>query len=154
MPAKPAWFPRIGSILADLRVLNSDYLDRKAVERIFGVRQRCARQLMGGLPTLQRRASSQRSRALDWHFGQCRFRQVMERSPLPALWGVISNGEWGDKGACLDARHALSTLHYGLPFSSSSSLSGGRNLPLPWRNPTVARTVLAPAETKRPRPRS
>ena len=53
MPAKPAWFPRIGSILADLRVLNSDYLDRKAVERIFGVRQRRARQLMGGLPTLQ-----------------------------------------------------------------------------------------------------
>ena len=50
---KPAWFPRIGSILAELRVLKSDYLDRPAVERIFGVRQRRARQLMGGLPTLQ-----------------------------------------------------------------------------------------------------
>jgi hypothetical protein len=37
MPVKPAWFPRIGSTLADVRVLNSDYLDRKAVERIFGV---------------------------------------------------------------------------------------------------------------------
>src|SRR5436305_3793538 len=54
----------------------------------------------------------------------------MERSPLRVLWGVFSNGEWGDKGACLDARHAPSTLHYVLPFSSSSSLSGGRNLPL------------------------
>ena len=53
MPAKPAWFPRIGSILAELRVFKSDYLDRKAVEGIFGVRQRRARQLMGGLPTLQ-----------------------------------------------------------------------------------------------------
>jgi hypothetical protein len=53
MPAKPAWFPRIGSILAELRVLKSDYLDRHAVERIFGVRQRRARQLMSGLPTLQ-----------------------------------------------------------------------------------------------------
>ena len=53
MPAKPAWFPRIGSILAELRVFKSDYLDRKAVEGIFGVRQRRARQLMVGLPTLQ-----------------------------------------------------------------------------------------------------
>jgi len=53
MPAKSAWLPRIGSILAELHVLKSDYLDRHAVERIFGVRQRRARQLMGGLPTLQ-----------------------------------------------------------------------------------------------------
>ena len=53
MPAKPAWFPRIGSILAELRISKSDYLDRHAAERIFGVRQRRARQLMGGLPTLQ-----------------------------------------------------------------------------------------------------
>ena len=53
MPAKPTWFPRIGSILAELRISKSDYLDRHAVERIFGVRQRRARQLMGGLPTLQ-----------------------------------------------------------------------------------------------------
>ena len=53
MPAKSAWLPRIGSILAELHVLKSDYLYRHAVERIFGVRQRRARQLMGGLPTLQ-----------------------------------------------------------------------------------------------------
>jgi hypothetical protein len=53
MPAKPAWFPRIGSIIAELRVLKSDYLDRKAVEHIFGVRERRARQLMSGLPNLQ-----------------------------------------------------------------------------------------------------
>ena len=53
MPAKSAWLPRIGSILAELHVLKIDYLDRHAVERIFGVRQRRARQLMGGLPTLQ-----------------------------------------------------------------------------------------------------
>ena len=53
MPAKSAWLPRIGSILAELQVLKSDYLDRHAVERIFGVRERRARQLMGGLPTLQ-----------------------------------------------------------------------------------------------------
>ena len=53
MPAKSAWLSRIGSILAELHVLKSDYLDRHAVERIFGVRQRRARQLMGGLPTLQ-----------------------------------------------------------------------------------------------------
>ena len=75
-------------------------------------------------------ASTHFARAVFWHFGQWRLRQVMESSPLPALWGVFSNGEWTDKRACCTRLHALSTLHYGLPFSSSSSLSGGRNLPL------------------------
>jgi hypothetical protein len=40
-------------ILSELRALRSDYLDRQSVERIFGVRQRRARQLMAGLPYLQ-----------------------------------------------------------------------------------------------------
>jgi len=33
--------------------LQTDYLDRQAVEQIFGVRERRARQLMAGLPCLQ-----------------------------------------------------------------------------------------------------
>jgi hypothetical protein len=53
MPAKPVWFHRLRSILAELRALDTDYLDRRSVERIFGVRQRRARQFMVGLPTLQ-----------------------------------------------------------------------------------------------------
>jgi hypothetical protein len=53
MPAKPAWFHRLDLILSELRALDSDYLDRLAVERIFSVRDRRARQLMAGLPCLQ-----------------------------------------------------------------------------------------------------
>lgn len=47
------WFHRLESILTELRSLQVEYLDRLAVERIFGVRQRRARQLMAGLPSLQ-----------------------------------------------------------------------------------------------------
>jgi hypothetical protein len=43
----------IDSILFELRALPTDYLDRQAVEGIFGVRERRARQLMAGLPCLQ-----------------------------------------------------------------------------------------------------
>jgi hypothetical protein len=50
MPAHPAWFQRLDSILSELRALPADYLDRMAIERLFGVRQRRARQLMEGIP--------------------------------------------------------------------------------------------------------
>lgn len=53
MPAKPAWFPRLPAILAELESLAVEHLDRQAVERIFGVGERRARQLMAGLPALQ-----------------------------------------------------------------------------------------------------
>ena len=53
MPAQPAWFPRLPAILVELESLDCEYLDRHAVERIFGVGERRARQLMAGLPALQ-----------------------------------------------------------------------------------------------------
>jgi hypothetical protein len=53
MPPQPAWFQRLDSMLFELRALETDYLDRLAVERIFDVRERRARQLMTGLPCLQ-----------------------------------------------------------------------------------------------------
>lgn len=53
MPAQPAWFHRLESILSELRSLDADYIDRLCVERIFGVRERRARQLMAGLRCLQ-----------------------------------------------------------------------------------------------------
>jgi hypothetical protein len=53
MPAQPAWFHRLDQILRDLRALPAPYLDRHAVEKIFQVRERRARQLMAGLPSLQ-----------------------------------------------------------------------------------------------------
>lgn len=53
MPAQPAWFHRLDEILCELRGLETDYLDRQIVERVFGVRERRARQLMAGLPCLQ-----------------------------------------------------------------------------------------------------
>lgn len=53
MPPQPAWFHRLEQILAELRAIQEEYLDRHAVERTFGVRERRARQLMAGLPCLQ-----------------------------------------------------------------------------------------------------
>src|SRR3954454_2502661 len=53
MPAQPTWFHRLEEILSELRALGTDYLDRQTFERIFGFRERRARQLMAGLPCLQ-----------------------------------------------------------------------------------------------------
>lgn len=53
MPAQPAWFHRLDRILEALLKMESSYLDRQAVEKLFGVRERRARQLMAGLPGLQ-----------------------------------------------------------------------------------------------------
>jgi hypothetical protein len=53
MPAQPGWFHRLDSILAELRQLPSAYIDRHAIEKLFQVRERRARQLMAGLPSLQ-----------------------------------------------------------------------------------------------------
>lgn len=53
MPAQPAWFPRLAEILTELRALDLSHLDRQAVEKLFGVGERRARQLMAGLPCLQ-----------------------------------------------------------------------------------------------------
>ncbi len=53
MPAQPAWFHRLDRILEALRKTESSHLDRQAVEKLFGVRERRARQLMAGLPGFQ-----------------------------------------------------------------------------------------------------
>ena len=41
MPAQPAWFHRLEEILTTLRSMTSTQLDRAAVEKLFGVRERC-----------------------------------------------------------------------------------------------------------------
>lgn len=53
MPAQPAWFHRLDEILEELGALEISHLDRLAVERVFRVRERRARQIMAGLPALQ-----------------------------------------------------------------------------------------------------
>ena len=53
VPAQPAWFHRLDEILADLRSMTSTHLDRAAVEKLFRVRQRRARQIMAGLEGLR-----------------------------------------------------------------------------------------------------
>jgi hypothetical protein len=53
MPAQPGWFHNIESILEELRTLPATHLDRRAVEKLFGVGERRARDLMRGLPCLQ-----------------------------------------------------------------------------------------------------
>ena len=49
MPSQPAWFQRLDEILADLLAIESTHLDRRAVQKLFRVRQRRARQIMLGL---------------------------------------------------------------------------------------------------------
>ena len=53
MPAQPAWFHRLEEILEELRALQVSHLDRLAVQKLFRVRERRARQIMAGLPALQ-----------------------------------------------------------------------------------------------------
>src|ERR1035437_7279143 len=53
MPSQPAWFHRFDEILETLRGMESTHLDRQAVQKLFGVRERRARQLMAGLPGLR-----------------------------------------------------------------------------------------------------
>jgi hypothetical protein len=44
---------RLDEILETLRGMESSHLDRPAVQKLFGVRERRARQIMAGLPGLQ-----------------------------------------------------------------------------------------------------
>ena len=53
MPSQPAWFQRLDEILSALRSMTSTRLDRAAVEKLFRVRQRRARQIMAGLEGLR-----------------------------------------------------------------------------------------------------
>src|SRR6185312_4702681 len=53
MPAQPAWFHRLEEIRDELDRLEPAYLDRLAVQKLFGVQERRARQLMAGLPALR-----------------------------------------------------------------------------------------------------
>ena len=49
MPSKPTCFHRLPEILDMLTRLDASHLDRQAVEKLFGVGPRRARQLMAGL---------------------------------------------------------------------------------------------------------
>ena len=53
MPAQPTWFHRLEEILEELRALEIWYLDRLAVQKLFRVGERRARQIMAGLPAIQ-----------------------------------------------------------------------------------------------------
>lgn len=53
MPAQPLWFHRLDEILAELRHLDQPYLDRLAVERLFRIGARRARQLMAPVASIQ-----------------------------------------------------------------------------------------------------
>ena len=53
MPIKPTWFHRLPEILDVLHHIDATHLDRAAVEKLFGVGERRARQLMAGLPGIR-----------------------------------------------------------------------------------------------------
>jgi hypothetical protein len=49
MPAKPTWLLQLPEILEELCAMSIPFLDRTAIERLFGVRRRRAIQLMSSL---------------------------------------------------------------------------------------------------------
>ena len=49
MPSQPACFHRLDEIFAAPRAMTSTHLDRLAIEKLFRVRQRCARGASGSL---------------------------------------------------------------------------------------------------------
>ena len=53
VPAQPACFQGLDEILSALRSMTSTRLDRLAVEKLFRVRRRRARQIMAGLEGLR-----------------------------------------------------------------------------------------------------
>ena len=53
MPSQPAWFHRVEEILSAPRAMTSTRLDRQAVEKLFGVGQRCAPMVPCGLALLR-----------------------------------------------------------------------------------------------------
>src|SRR5216117_3443809 len=55
MPYQPAWFHRPDEILETLRAMEASHLDRQAVQKLFSVRKRRARQLMAGFAGPSRR---------------------------------------------------------------------------------------------------
>ena len=50
IPAQPSWFHPLPELLEVLRSMDATHLDRQAVEKLFGVGERRARQLQAGLP--------------------------------------------------------------------------------------------------------
>ena len=85
MPAQPAWFHRLEEILAALQSMTSTHLDRRAVEKLFRVRQRRARQIMAGLEGLRvgNAAAVSREALIARSAGQVNF--VIGRSWIPPL---------------------------------------------------------------------
>ena len=53
MPSQPACFHRLDEILTTLRSIESTRLDRRAIQKLFRVRRRRARQIMAGLEGLR-----------------------------------------------------------------------------------------------------
>ena len=68
MPAQPEWFQRLPEMIDQLGALPDAYLDRLSVEKLFGVGQRRARQLMAGLPGVRvgNAFAVERRALMDW----------------------------------------------------------------------------------------
>ena len=49
MPAKPRWHADLNNIRTSIAALPSPFLDRPAIEKLFGVKRRQANNLMRGL---------------------------------------------------------------------------------------------------------
>ena len=86
MPSQPACFHRLDEILGALRSMTSTRLDRAAVEKLFRVPQRRARQIMAGLEGLRVGSAPQRCR------------------------GRLSSRVWSRRPSCLNSRGRWPTI--------------------------------------------
>ena len=85
MPSQPACFHRLDEILTAPRAMTSTHLDRQAIEKLFRVRQRRARQIMAGLEGLRagKAVAVSREALIARSAGQVNF--VIGRSWIPPL---------------------------------------------------------------------
>ena len=99
MPSQPAWFHRLDEILSALRSMTSTHLDRRAVQKLFRVRQR------------------RQSRANDRLRAPC-------RSILPPWWTRKHRTARSSDGHRLPQVEVVSRFRY----SDLKEASGGRSL--------------------------
>ena len=115
MPAQPAWFHRLDEILSALRPIESTHLDRQAVEKLFRVRQRRARQ------SFSRACGSVTPRRCR---GRLSSRVWSRRRPagFSSGKGIAAPAWWRISTACADSwRRGVGAFRLRPMFASASS---------------------------------
>ena len=110
MPSQPAWFNRLDEILSALRSMTFTQLDRLAVEKLFRVRQRRARQIMAGLEEPRQRALDLATSDLDVDLLARRLRQAGDLRGVGGSRSGLRHSHPGQQEAGVgDRRHLVSS---------------------------------------------